>query len=518
MELLPTLWVQKYKIKNEAGLPIELDQDHYFMRQILNDMSPLQVILKAPQIGMTVSQIIKTMFVAKKEGRDIIYTLPTAADVNDMAGGKINRLIAQNPILQQWVKEHDTVEQKTVGKNIIYYRGTFSTKQAMMVSSQLNVHDEVDASNQEVITQYETRLQATTDGWRWYFSHPSLAGNGVDKYWEQSDKKHWFVTCPACKLEQFLGWPDSVDPERECYICKGCQAELSDDTRRFGEWKPTAQGAFSGYWVPQLMCAWIPAAKVLQDFEEKPEDYFYNFVLGLPYVGGGNKVIRDDIMGNLTSKINEQKGRIVIGLDTGLPNWATIGNQDGLFYYGPTNGYEEVRQWLRRWPNSILVADAGGDLVGSRQLKEDFPGRVFLCHFSVDRKTMELIRWGEHEEFGNVIADRNRMIQLVVDEFKSRRIPLQGDEKDWHDYWLHFDNIYRTVEENKLHVLERKWERKGPDHLVLATVYWRIGMDRFGGSSGLVIAPPSEEPDPVLVTDEGMMININFGKNDDWRN
>ena len=81
-----------------------------------------------------------------------------------------HRIIAQNPIFGEWVKDHDTVEQKQVGDNIIYFRGTFSAKQAMMVASQLNVHDEVDASDAEVLTQYETRQQAEAGGMRWYFS------------------------------------------------------------------------------------------------------------------------------------------------------------------------------------------------------------------------------------------------------------------------------------------------------------------------------------------------------------
>ena len=63
-----------------------------------------------------------------------------------------------------------------------------------MIPSGLNVHDEVDASNADVITQYENRLQAQEDGgWRWYFSHPSLSGHGVDVYWQKSDKKEWFI-------------------------------------------------------------------------------------------------------------------------------------------------------------------------------------------------------------------------------------------------------------------------------------------------------------------------------------
>ena len=181
------------------------------MKDFLDDLSPLQVMLKAPQIGATVTELIKTFWCAKMKKWDIIYTLPTQGDVQDMAGGKINRIVAQNPVFRDWIKDHDTVEQKSIGTAIIHYRGTFTTKQAMMVSSDLNVHDEVDASDAEVIQQYETRLQAKADGRRWYFSHPTLGGFGVDIQWQQSDKKEWFITCNHCSKEQQLKWPDNVD-------------------------------------------------------------------------------------------------------------------------------------------------------------------------------------------------------------------------------------------------------------------------------------------------------------------
>ena len=146
---------------------------------------------------------------------------------------------------------------------------------------------------------------------------------------------------------------------------------------------------------------------------------------------------------------------------------------------------------LKRWPRAIVVFDAAGDLVKTRELREKYRGRVFLCHYSVDRKTMQLVRWGKDKEEGNVNADRNRMIQLTLDEFNDARIPLQGTEDDWYDYWLHWNNIYRLQEENKLGIMERKWERNGDDHWVHATVYFRTGMNRFGGGEGAIISGES---------------------------
>jgi len=406
-------------------------------------------------------------FYARRRGR--MYwtgnTLPTASDVNDMAGGKVNRIIAQNPILMEWVKDHDTVDQKTVGDNIIYYRGTWISKAAMMVSSQLNIHDEVDASKQDVVMQYETRLQATTDGWRWYFSHPSSPETGVDKVWQLSDQKHWFIKCPHCSKKQFLAWPDSVDIERKEYVCKYCQGVLSDESRRRGEWiKRFKDRQISGYWISQLMCPWIPASKIVHDFLTKPEEYFYNYVLGLPYAGKGNKVTLATIEKNLTNTINTQDGRIIIGCDTGLDLHYVIGNKQGLFFNGKTKTYDDLEVLLNRWPTSIIVFDGQGDLIAPRRLAEKYTGRIFFCFYNADRKNTEIVQWGTKNERMTARADRNRLIQWLVDEFNDGKIPLQGKIDDWYDYYLHWSHIHRVTEEDNLGVVKSRWERSGADH------------------------------------------------------
>ena len=117
-EKSPYAFIKIRNIKNEAGLPLEFE-DRRFMIDILEDMSPLQCVLKSPQIGATVIYTIKTFWVAKYLHKDIIYTLPTVGDIVDMVGGKINRIIAQNPILLDFIKDRDTIEQKQVGDGIL---------------------------------------------------------------------------------------------------------------------------------------------------------------------------------------------------------------------------------------------------------------------------------------------------------------------------------------------------------------------------------------------------------------
>lgn len=486
-------WIQAYQIKNEKGEPIDF-YDHRFLFQPYADLSAKQVYLKAAQVGLSTMQIIKSLWLAKKFGLNEIYTLPTESDVQDFAGGKVNPIISQNPILQKYVDTKDSVEQKRLGNATIYYRGTFTQKAAIMVSSDINMYDEVDASNQGVIEQYASRQQHSKFKFEHYFSHPSTDGYGVAKVWELSDQKHWFIKCGECEKEQYLEWPKSVDKERKCYQCKFCKGEITDTMRRNGRWVAKFKDrAYSGYWINLMMAPWVPATEILQKFNEKSEEYFYNKVLGLPFVGGGNKLTKALLMRNLTEKLITPEGddRVVIGIDTGKHIHYVCGTEKGIFYYGSCSDYDEIDKLMERWNRAIIVVDQGGDLIGSRQLRERYVGRVFLCSYGEDRKTLELVRWGKNDEDGSVIADRNRMIQLVVDEFSDKRISLQGNENDWYDYWLHWNALTRITEETDRKQIRKVWVRNGPDHWAHATTYWRIGMMRFGNGKGGVI--PAED-------------------------
>jgi hypothetical protein len=284
------------------------------------------------------------------------------------------------------------------------------------------------------------------------------------------------------------------------------------------------------------MTCWTPAKKIIELYKTKSEEYFYNFVLGLPYIGAGNKLQLSDILGNLTSWVNDQK-RVVIGVDQGNKKHFVCGNDQGLFYYGVTESWKEIERLLNRFENSIMVIDALPDLTPPRELKEKYPGRVFLCHFARDRKTYQIVRWGKNEEDGSVLVDRNRAIQMVVDDFITRKIPLQGTRDDWNDYWTHWKTMFRLVEEDqKLGTPIYEWKSgDGNDHLALATTYWRVGMDKYGfGESEIVGAPiridapigPQISVDNTIpsINQEGKdivettMEQLKGDIDDDWRN
>lgn len=496
-------WLVKNNIKTETGEPINLES-HLFMWDIFKDFNPNLCVMKAAQVGMTTTQILKKIWGMNHYKIDGITTYPTVADAQDIAGNKVNRLVANNPCIAKMISsDKDTQGMKKIGNQMWSIKGTWTEKSAMMISSDWNDYDEIDASKQQVIEQYATRLQHSKFRWEHAYSHPSAEGFGIHKKWLASDKKHWFIKCEKCQKEQYLSWPENIDEERRCYQCKFCHAELTNEDRRVGRWVKQVESDVSGYWIPLLMCSWISADQILKYKAEKSEPYFFNKVLGLPYIGSGNKVTWEMFSRGIKAGANLQEGRIVIGVDTGTTIWYVCANEQGFFHYDKAKGYEEIENLMVRWPSAVCVFDQGGDLIAPRKLQEKYPGRIFLCHYRANRKTQELITWGKGPEEGNVVVDRNRMIQLIVDEMADGRVVFNGTETDWYDVYLHWANMYRVEEEDALGVPVKRWERSGPDHLAHAMLYCRVGLDRFiGQGTGQIFGPKKKS-----FAETGLFIN-----------
>ncbi len=504
-------WIGENQIRNEKGDPIDFSS-HLFLFDIYRDQSDLMTCMKAAQVGMSTTAILKNHYDASRRKMDIIYTLPTDNDVRVFVGGKVNRIIANNKCMLEDVADKDSIEQKQVGNSMIYFRGTWTKKAAIMVTADRLVHDEKDSSKLDVIADYQARLQHSKFKQTHTFSHPSLPEIGVHADWLKSDQKHWFVKCSHCNRWQFLNWDMedeakmSVDMDRGVFVCKKCHKEIDDNIRACGEWVQKYQGRkWSGYWIPMLIAPWVKASELVAKWRAKDmtPEFFAQKILGLPYSDGAAKLLRQDFLKNLTGTpwAPGEDERVVIGIDTGLKLDAVAGNQKGLFWHGAMSEWREADGLMKRWPKGIAIVDAGGDLIGSRAFQERWNGRVFLCYLSGDRKTKELFKWGKGDEHGVVIADRNRSIQLVVDEFRDGRVPVHGDENDWYEYWLDWNNLskIKVLDPETNQVRGFKWVRSGRDHRALATVFWRVGMSRFAGMGEIIAPRPEVQPNSYMV-------------------
>lgn len=529
-------WIQENKIKNEKGEKIDFT-NHLFLFDIYRDQSALLTAMKGAQVGFSTLAILKNHFDAKRNKMDIIYTLPTDSDVNIFVGGKVNRIIANNETMIEDVADKDSIEQKRVGESMIYFRGTWSKKAATMVTADRLVHDEKDSSKLDVIFDYQARLQHSKFKQTHTFSHPSLPEVGVHSDWLQSDQKHWFIKCPHCNFQQFLSWNTedprkmSIDMDKLQYVCKKCRKILPDWVRANGQWVAKHPGReWSGYWIPLLLSPLTSAADLVKKYRHPDTtlEFFTTKLLGLPYADGASKLLREDFMANITGSkwAPGPEERVVIGIDTGLRLDYVIGNDKGLFHEADCEDYDVLDSYMRRWPKAIAIIDQGGDLIGSRKFHARWPGRVYLLAFGGEKKGMELISWGKSDEHGSVSCDRNRMIQLVIDEFRTKAIPVHGSEEEWFDYWTDWNHLskMKVIDPDTNQVRGYKWVRNGRDHRALATVAWRVGISRFASPGKIITATNTLKPNSYFIDPDNtvkMHVNDLFFKEDgaegDWR-
>lgn len=192
-------FLENNKIVNENQSRIEF-YDHYFLRDIYLDYTPEQVVMKCAQIGYSTTAILKAIHLARYRKANVIYTLPSRSIVKDFVSPKVDPLIVSNPVISQMVGKTDSTALKSIGDRFIYFRGSWEELAAISISAHVLINDELDRSNQRVITTYRSRLDEAKRtrpdlGFVWQFSNPSIPGTGVDEKWQISDQKHWFIKC-----------------------------------------------------------------------------------------------------------------------------------------------------------------------------------------------------------------------------------------------------------------------------------------------------------------------------------
>src|SRR3989338_8702506 len=136
-------WIKNRKIKTESDRKLEF-KDHRFLLDIYTDESDMLVIRKASQVGASTMQILRALHAARYWGINQIYTLPTVDDVGEFVRSKVNRIVKVNPSIMGGVshRDVDSIEQKQIGKGFLFFKGTHTEKEAIMLSSDRNLHSD----------------------------------------------------------------------------------------------------------------------------------------------------------------------------------------------------------------------------------------------------------------------------------------------------------------------------------------------------------------------------------------
>ena len=475
-------WLTECGVVSEKNEPF----DYYnrpFLLDILTDFTPQQVTMACAQVGKSVVYSLKTLFAVKHLGFNVIYTFPTDDSVREFVGSKFNKIIQSNYHEFKGM-ETDSIERKELNDRFIFFKGTVSKTGPISTSADLLIHDEVSRSDQGAIETYKSRIKASQYKGRWLFSNPGGERDELDLAWQKSDQKEWTITCPHCGDEHYLSWPESIDQENKCYICKVCKEPISDNVRRQGKWVAQMPGRkVSGYHISHLMCCWITAEEIIDDSQGDPA-YFNNFVLGLPYSPGDLSVTKTTILDIWTPK-DLSTGSVYIGIDVGNIKHYVIRSDKGLLKIGRFSAWSELDAIITAWKPTAGVIDAMPDNFSAKHYVDTYPWMQMSFFMENNNNPQTILWWGENDKKGIVYSHRDRILdQFLMGMIEAKWLIGVATDEMFRLYIKHYETLRRAKVVNNKGIERYVWESTtGEDHFVFADLYSYLAMQGNGAGT-----------------------------------
>ncbi|MBS0126865.1 phage terminase large subunit family protein [Thetidibacter halocola] len=241
-----------------------------YLRAIMDALSPghpAQRIsfMKAAQVGATEAGNNWIGFVIHHAPGPMLAVLPTVEMAKRSSRGRIDPLIADSPALRERVSPArsrdagNSMLSKEFPGGILVLTGANSATGLRSMPARYVFLDEVDAypasadEEGDPVTLAEART--TTFAHRrkvFMVSTPTIRGlSRIEREFEASDQRRYFVPCPHCGLMQWLQferlrWAKG-QPETAAYACEGCDRPIAEHHKTEmlarGEWRAMARSA-----------------------------------------------------------------------------------------------------------------------------------------------------------------------------------------------------------------------------------------------------------------------------------
>ena len=320
-------WSDRYRIlsprgANEAG-PWRTGRTPY-LRELMDALSPRHpaqrvVFMKGSQLGASESGCNWIGYVIHHAPGPMLAVQPTVELAKRFSQQRVDPLIAECPSLRAKVapaRSRDagnTQLSKEFPGGILVMTGANSAVGLRSMPVRYLFLDEVDAyppsadDEGDPVSLAEARTR--TFSWRrkvFLASTPTIRGlSRIEREYEASDQRRFFVPCPHCGHQQFLlferlRWQKGK-PETAAYVCAGCERPIAEHHKtqmlEKGEWRATATSADPltvGFHLSSLYSpvGWLSWERIARDWEaaqasEEAKRSFVNTVLGESWVETG---------------------------------------------------------------------------------------------------------------------------------------------------------------------------------------------------------------------------------------
>ena len=294
------------------------------MAEIMDRLSPGDptqriVFMKAAQVGATEAGNNWIGFAIHQAPGPMLAVQPTVELAKRNSRQRIDPLIDESPELRERVKPArsrdagNTMLSKEFAGGILIMTGANSAVGLRSTPARYIFLDEVDAypasadDEGDPVTLAEARSLTFAHRRKVFLvSTPTIRGlSRIEREFEASDQRRFFVPCPHCGQEQWLKFErlrwQKGRPETAEYHCEGCDQSIAEHHKtailEAGEWRATATAADPGtvgYHLSALYSpiGWLSWERIVRAWDaaqgsDEAIKAFRNTILGETWVETG---------------------------------------------------------------------------------------------------------------------------------------------------------------------------------------------------------------------------------------
>lgn len=309
-----------------------------WMDAITDSSVEMVTIMKSARVGYTKTLDHAVGYFLHQDPSPILVVQPRVEDAEDYSKTEIAPMLRDTPVLANITGDakakdsNQTILKKTfLNGSTLSLVGANSPGGFRRITARVVLFDEVDGypiggAGSEG-DQISLGIKRTETFWNRKIvlgSTPTVRGESrIEKSWELSDQRRYFVPCPQCGAMQALEWGgrDTAHgikwrkseagrhlPETAFYVCaeSGCIIEEIEKPAMIaaGEWRAARPSnghagfhIWAGYSL-NLNAAWSKLAAEWLEVQSDPlrRQTFINLVLGEPYEDRGDKALSERLL------------------------------------------------------------------------------------------------------------------------------------------------------------------------------------------------------------------------------
>jgi phage terminase large subunit GpA-like protein len=308
-----------------------------YMREVMDALNDPKiqrvVVMKASQVGATEAINNILGFYMSRDPAPVLVIQPNVEMAETWSKDRLSPMLRDTPCLVDKVHEakskdsSNTIRQKTYQGGRLTIIGANAPSGLSARPIRIVLGDEVDrwpvsaGTEGDPLALASKRQQTFWHRKTFICSTPVLKITSViNREYEASDKRRYYVPCPQCDHEQILQWKqvvwDKTDtedgkrihhPETAYYVCENCGAIWGDVERhqavKKGRWiAENPGGNVAGFHIPGFLSPWLTLEEIAREFLKAGKDpsllqVWENTVLGKPFEEAAEKIDGSSLIG-----------------------------------------------------------------------------------------------------------------------------------------------------------------------------------------------------------------------------